>query len=117
LNDDPEVLKAIERDLRHRYAKSYRILSANSGQAALDLLDRLRERGEPVALLLADHRMPLMTGIESLSRAVERLPEAKRVLLTAYADTDAAIRAINEVKLHESVPGSTCFQVRLPIHR
>ncbi len=100
IDDDPEVLKAIERDLRHRYAKSYRILSANSGQAALDLLDRLRERGEPVALLLADHRMPQMTGIEFLSRAVERLPEAKRVLLTAYADTDAAIRAINDVKLH-----------------
>jgi len=57
IDDDPEVLKAIERDLRHRYAKSYRILSANSGQAALDLLDRLRDRGEPVALLLADHRM------------------------------------------------------------
>jgi thioredoxin reductase (NADPH) len=100
IDDDAEVLKAIERDLRQRYAKSYRILSANSGQAALDLLDRLRERGQPVALLLADHRMPQMTGIEFLSRAVERLPEAKRVLLTAYADTDAAIRAINEVKLH-----------------
>jgi thioredoxin reductase (NADPH) len=94
------VFKAIERDLRHRYAKSYRILSANSVQAALDLLDRLRERGEPVALLLADYRMPQMTGIQFLSRAAERLPGAKRVLLTAYADTDAAIRATNEVKLH-----------------
>src|SRR5579871_6858682 len=100
IDDDPEVLRAIERDLRHRYAKSYRILSANSGQAALNLLDRLRERGEPVALLLADHRMPQMTGIELLARTVERLPDAKRVLLTAYADTDAAIRAINEIKLN-----------------
>jgi thioredoxin reductase (NADPH) len=100
VDDDPEVLKAIARDLRNRYAKSYRILSANSGQGALDLLDRLRERGEPVALLLADHRMPHMTGIEFLSSAVKRVPDAKRVLLTAYADTDAAIRAINEVKLH-----------------
>ena len=100
IDDDPDVLRAIERDLRRRYAKSYRVLSANSGQAALDLLDRLRERGEPVALMLADHRMPQMTGIELLSRAVERLPDTKRVLLTAYADTDAAIRAINEVKLH-----------------
>ena len=100
IDDDPDVLRAIERDLRQRYAKSYRILSASSGQAALDLLDRLRERGEPVALLLADHRMPQMTGIEFLARVVERLPDAKRVLLTAYADTDAAIRAINEVKLH-----------------
>ena len=100
IDDDPDVLKAIERDLRHRYARSYRILSASSGQAALDLLDRLRERGEPVALMLADHRMPHMTGIEFLARAVERLPDAKRVLLTAYADTDAAIRAINEIKLH-----------------
>jgi len=100
IDDDPDVLRAIERDLRRRYAKSYRILSASSGPAALDLLDRLRERAEPVALLLADHRMPQMTGIELLARAVERLPDARRVLLTAYADTDAAIRAINEVKLH-----------------
>lgn len=100
IDDDPDVLKAIERDLRRRYAQSYRILSASSGKAALDLLDRLQERGEPVALLLADHRMPQMTGIELLAHAVERLPDAKRVLLTAYADTDAAIRAINDVKLH-----------------
>lgn len=100
IDDDPDVLRAIERDLRQRYAKSYRILSASSGQAALDLLDRLRERGEPVALLLADHRMPQMTGIELLAKSVERLPDTKRVLLTAYADTDAAIRAINEIKLH-----------------
>src|SRR5215472_257857 len=100
IDDDPDVLRAIERDLRQRYAKSYRVLSASSGQAALDLLDRLQQRGEPVALLLADHRMPQMTGIELLARAVERLPEAKRVLLTAYADTDAAIRAINEIKLN-----------------
>ncbi len=99
IDDDPEVLKAVERDLRRQYAQSYRILSANSGQAALDLLDRLRRRGEPVALFLADHRMPEMTGIEFLSRAVTTFPGTKRVLLTAYADTEAAIRAINEIKL------------------
>src|SRR5579871_2454625 len=99
IDDDPEVLKAIERDLRRRYAQTYRILTANSGPAALELLDRMRGRGEPVALLLADHRMPQMTGIEFLARAMEHLPASKRVLLTAYADTDAAIRAINEVKL------------------
>jgi len=99
IDDDPDVLKAVERDLRHRYAASYRILAADSGSAALELIDKLKERGEPVALLLADHRMPQMTGIDLLARSVDRLPDAKRVLLTAYADTDAAIRAINEVKL------------------
>jgi thioredoxin reductase (NADPH) len=99
IDDDPDVLKAVERDLRRRYAGSYRILAASSGSAALDLIDKLRERGEPVALLLADHRMPQMTGIDLLAHAVDRLPDAKRVLLTAYADTDAAIRAINQVKL------------------
>ncbi|MFN7992125.1 MAG: FAD-dependent oxidoreductase [Bryobacteraceae bacterium] len=99
VDDDPEVLKAVERDLRKRYSENYRVLSAGSGQAALDLLEKVRRRGEPTALLLADHRMPQMTGIEFLARSVTDFPEAKRVLLTAYADTDAAIRAINEVKL------------------
>jgi thioredoxin reductase (NADPH) len=99
IDDDTEVLKAVERDLRTRYAADYRILSANSGQAALALLDKLRQRAEPVALFLADYRMPQMTGIEFLSRAMPIFPDAKRVLLTAYSDTEAAIRAINEIKL------------------
>src|SRR6202034_489613 len=100
IDDDPEVLKAIERDLRRQYAENYRVLSASSGQGALDLLDKLRQRGESVALFLADYRMPQMSGIEFLSRAMSTFPDAKRVLLTAYADTEAAIRAINEVKLN-----------------
>jgi thioredoxin reductase (NADPH) len=95
IDDDPEVLKAIERDLRRQYAENYRVLSASSGQGALDLLDKLRQRGEFVALFLADYRMPQMSGIEFLSRAMTSFPDAKRVLLTAYADTEAAIRAIN----------------------
>src|SRR3984957_2277135 len=100
IDDDPEVLKAMESDLRRQYAENYRVLSANSGQGALDLLDKLRQRGESVALFLADYRMPQMTGIEFLSRAMGAFPEAKRVLLTAYADTEAAIQAINEIKLN-----------------
>jgi thioredoxin reductase (NADPH) len=100
IDDDPDVLKSIERDLRRRYADRYRILSANSGAAGLNLLKKLQERNDPVALFLADHRMPQMNGIEFLSKAIQVYPDSKRVLLTAYADTDAAIRAINEVKLN-----------------
>ena len=77
IDDDPEVLKAIERDLRNQYAKTYRVLSANSGQSALDLLDKLRQRGEAVALFLADYRMPQMTGIEFLSRAIKFVPRCQ----------------------------------------
>jgi thioredoxin reductase (NADPH) len=100
IDDDPDVLKAVERDLRRRYAENYRILGANSGPAALDLLARLKQRNEAVALFLVDHRMPQMNGIEFLARAIQSHHEPKRVLLTAYADTDAAIKAINEVKLN-----------------
>lgn len=100
IDDDAEVLKAVERDLRTKYAASYRVLAANSGPAALTLLDRLRQRGEPVALFLVDYRMPEMSGIEFLSRAIPDFPDTKRVLLTAYSDTEAAIRAINEIKLN-----------------
>ena len=99
VDDDPEVLKAVERDLRRQYGQNYRVLSANSGQAALDLLEKLRQRGEAVALFLVDYRMPQMSGIEFLAHAMTVLPDAKRVLLTAYSDTEAAIRAINEIKL------------------
>lgn len=100
VDDDPEVLRAIERDLRHQYADRYRVLRADSGQAALETLRQLKIRNDPVALLLADQRMPQLDGVGFLSEATALFPEAMRALLTAYADTDAAIRAINEVKIH-----------------
>ena len=100
VDDDPNVLKAIERDLRSRYGEKYRVLRANSGQAGLELLHELRGREDAVALLLADQRMPQMDGIGFLNEARKVYPEAKRALLTAYADTSAAINAINEVSVH-----------------
>ncbi|MGA7239038.1 MAG: FAD-dependent oxidoreductase [Bryobacteraceae bacterium] len=100
VDDDPDVLRAVERDLRRKYAEKYRILRSDSGPAALDLLRKLEQRNDPVALLLADHRMPQMNGIEFLAEAMKIYPTACRVLLTAYADTDAAIQAINEIKLN-----------------
>ena len=99
VDDDPQVLRAVERDLRRRYAKEYRVLRADSGESALDTLGKLKLRGDPVALFLVDQRMPRMTGVEFLEKAIERFPDAKRALLTAYSDTEAAIRAINEVGL------------------
>jgi len=99
VDDDPQVLRAVERDLRRKYAREYRVLRADSGESALDTLGKLKLRGDPVALFLVDQRMPRMTGVEFLEKAIEVFPEAKRDLLTAYADTDAAIRAINEVGL------------------
>ena len=99
VDDDPEVLRAIERDLRSAYGEHYRVLRASSGEAALDILRQLEMRGETVALFLVDQRMPGMTGVEFLEQAIASFPDAKRVLLTAYADTNAAIRAINAVKL------------------
>ena len=95
IDDDPQVLAAIARDLRERYARDYRILRADAGAAALEALRELRERGEPVALLLSDQRMPELDGVGFLAQARELFPDAKRVLLTAYADTEAAIGAIN----------------------
>ncbi len=97
VDDDPEVLRAVERDLRRRYAREYRVLRADSGQSALNTLGKLKLRNDAVALFLVDQRMPRMTGVDFLDEALVTFPEAKRVLLTAYADTDAAIRAINEV--------------------
>jgi thioredoxin reductase (NADPH) len=99
VDDDPDVLRAVERDLRKRYSDRYRVMSADSGSSALSILTRLAQRSEPVALLVADHRMPHMTGIEFLTAAIREFPDVRRVLLTAYADTEAAIRAINVVKL------------------
>jgi thioredoxin reductase (NADPH) len=100
VDDDPEVARAVERDLKSKFGEAYRVLRAESGADALDVLRRLQERGDPVALLVADQRMPEMTGVEFLERAMAMYPDAKRVLLTAYADTDAAIRAINRVRVH-----------------
>jgi thioredoxin reductase (NADPH) len=100
VDDDPEVLRAVERDLRRQYASRFRVLRADSGEAALDSLRELKARNEAVALLLVDQRMPQVTGMKLLGQAMELYPDARRVLLTAYADTDAAIQAINQVKLH-----------------
>lgn len=99
VDDDRTVLAAVERDLRRQYGREYRILSADSGAAALSALQRLQLRNDPVALLLVDQRMPRQTGVEFLAEAMTLYPEGKRVLLTAYADTEAAIRAINEIRL------------------
>ena len=99
VDDDPPVLRAVERDLRTRYATDYRILAAGSGPEALELVKELTRRGDPVALFIVDQRMPVMTGIELLREALPLQPDAKTVLLTAYADTDVAIRAINDIRL------------------
>jgi len=99
VDDDPDVLRAVERDLRKQYSDRYRVVSADSGAGALNILTRLSQRAEPVALLVADHRMPQMNGIEFLTAAIREYPDVRRVLLTAYADTEAAIGAINVVKL------------------
>lgn len=100
VDDDPEVLRAVERDLRKRYADRYRVVRADSGMTALQSVQTLKRRNEAVALLLADQRMPEMSGVEFLNKALAIYPEARRVLLTAYADTDAAIQAINEARIH-----------------
>ena len=97
VDDDPEVLRAIERDLRRKYAVDYRVLRAESGQAALDVVHELKIRNNSVALFLVDQRMPGLSGVEFLQHAIPLYPSAKRVLLTAYADTEAAIKAINAV--------------------
>jgi thioredoxin reductase (NADPH) len=100
VDDDVSVLEAVVQDLRRQYGATYRVMRAASGQAALDTLDQLKTRQEPVALILSDQRMPGMTGVELLERTRAIYPEAKRVLLTAYADTEAAIRAINTARIH-----------------
>src|SRR5271156_3088979 len=98
VDDDPEVLRAVERDLKKRYEDRYRVLRADSGPAALDLLRRLQQRNDAVALLLADHRMPQMNGVEMLLEAIKIYPTATRTLLTAYADPEPAIKAITDVR-------------------
>ncbi|MEE4417898.1 FAD-dependent oxidoreductase [Streptomyces bugieae] len=99
VDDDPGVSRAVARDLRRRYGASYRIVRAESGESALAALRELKLRGGPVAVIVADYRMPNMNGIEFLEQALDIYPDTRRVLLTAYADTDAAIDAINVVDL------------------
>jgi CheY-like chemotaxis protein len=100
VDDDAGVSQAVARDLRRQYGEDFRILRADSGASALEVLRRLKLRGDDAALLLVDYRMPEMNGITFFKHSIEVFPEAKRVLLTAYADTSAAIQAINEVQLH-----------------
>ncbi|MEO0473371.1 MAG: response regulator, partial [Bacteroidota bacterium] len=99
VDDDPAVLKAVKRDVRAEFRKSYKILDTQSANEALEALVDLKNRGETVALFLSDQRMPEMLGVEFLEQAKEFYPAAKRILLTAYSDTDAAIKAINDVQL------------------
>jgi thioredoxin reductase (NADPH) len=99
IDDDQQVLRAINRDLRTKYRQEYRIMSTDSVKEALDTLLELKNKGEEVAIFISDQRMPEMQGVDFLCRAITFYPSAKRVLLTAYSDTEAAIKAINDVKL------------------
>src|SRR6476620_999432 len=99
VDDDPQVVRAIERDLRQHYGKRFRVLKAESGQKALQLVKQLKLRNDALALLLVDQRMPNLSGVDFLEQALNIYPETKRVLLTAYADTEAAIRSINKAKI------------------
>jgi thioredoxin reductase (NADPH) len=100
VDDDSDVLRAIERDLRSQYGAKYRVMGSDSAEGALDLLKQLKVRNDEVALFLADQRMPRMDGVEFLQAAMQIYPEAKRALLTAYADTNAAISAINQANIN-----------------
>jgi thioredoxin reductase (NADPH) len=100
VDDDISVLEALVQDLRRHYGSRYRIIRATSGQSGLEVCEELKRRGEAIALLLSDQRMPGMSGVEFLEKSIALVPGAKRVLLTAYADTEAAIRAINAAKIH-----------------
>ena len=99
VDDDQQVRNAVVRDLRAHYAKTYQIVAADSGKAALEITASLKKRNQPIALFLVDQRMPQMTGTDFLAEAGEIFPDAKRVLLTAYADKDVAIQAINDIQL------------------
>src|SRR6266542_3432547 len=99
VDDEPEVLLAVERDLRKQYGADYRVLRAGSGEEALAALSDLKRRNDTVALFLVDQRMPGIGGIDFLAAATDFFPRAKRVLLTAYADTEVAIQGINKTKI------------------
>ena len=100
VDDEPQVLNAVERDLRRHYRNEYRIIKAGSGAEALDVARQLLQRGDPLALFLADQRMPRMSGTEFLTEAIKFYPDARKVLLTAYADTQAAI---DSIRAHKAV--------------
>ncbi len=99
VDDDRGVLNSVDRDLRQKYGRDYRVVKAESGAEALDAVQELKRRAEAVALFVVDQRMPRMTGVEFLEKAVVAFPEARKILLTAYADTDAAINAINRASI------------------
>ena len=99
VDDDREVLGAVERDLRRHYRSDYRVLTASSGQEGIEAARQLKRRGTPIALFLVDERMPVVSGTEMLAEVAKLHPDSRKVLLTAYADTEAAIRGINEVGL------------------
>src|SRR5256885_12815668 len=100
VDDDSGVLRAIERDLRSQYGAEYRVIGSDSPEGALEVLKQLKVRSDNVALLLADQRMPHMNGVEFLQEGMRIFPDARRALLTAYADTSAAISAINQANIH-----------------
>jgi thioredoxin reductase (NADPH) len=99
VDDDPQVLAAVRRDLRSRYRPEYSVLGASSGEQALTTIRELKSRGEPLAMIISDQRMPLMLGVEVLARSRDVYPTARRLLLTAYSDLDAAVKGINEAHL------------------
>lgn len=99
VDDDPQVAKAVVRDLRAKYAQDYQVLSANSGEEALTAVEQLKQRNAPLALMVVDQRMPAMSGTEFMEQAIAYYPQARKVLLTAYADTEAAIASINAIGL------------------
>jgi thioredoxin reductase (NADPH) len=99
VDDDPEVLNAVDRDLRQHFRAEYRVIKVGSGRHALETTHQLKQRGNPIALFLVDERMPEMTGTQFLREAIKVYPDARKVLLTAYADTETAIAAINQIGL------------------
>src|ERR1700712_5514524 len=99
IDDDQQVLNAITRDLKSKYSATYKIISTTSATEALERLTELRNEAKPVAMFVCDQRMPEMEGVEFLEKAIKIFPDAKRILLTAYSDTEAAINAINRVQL------------------
>jgi thioredoxin reductase (NADPH) len=117
IDDEPEVLNAVVRDLRTRYGQEYRLLLAGSGEEGIEVIRDLNRRGDPLALIITDQRMPKVTGLDVLRESVDLFPTTRRALLTAYADTDVAINAINEIGLDQYImkpwdpPGERLYPV------